>query len=1058
MNNLKKFTVSVFFLFTSSVFANSTTSDIKGSVVDGSGDGLSGAEVTVTYEATNITKTLVADANGNFYAANLKPGGPYTVSSGRSSVSDVFLSIGKTTNISLTVTSGGTVEDLIVTASRLNTVETTSGPSYVFTSADLNNTAAYDRDIKEVLAQHPLIYINGEDNKAMQCAGNNPRYNGLTVDGIALNDTFGLNSNGYPAERMPFSYDAIDQVAVEFAPYDVQYGGFSACVINAVTKSGTSEISGSFFYEMTNDSLTGDEAGGTSVIIPEYDEAKYGFTVGGPILKDSLINGEMFFFVAYEQYDDQDLGEYGYVGSGMPTELSWFTKADYDRIVAIANDVYGFDPGGLPSALDSESEKLLAKIDYYFSDKTRAVFTYNSSDGFTNQPSDSSPTEFEFANHFYKRGNDSESIMLQVFSSIGNVNTQFKYGTTELKNTQVGLGGSFGDFQISDVNGGTVYFGGTDDSRQNNKLNYDATNIALIGDYQMDNSLVTFGYEHQENTMFNLFMQESIGGEWDFADIDNLQNGIVGLDFQNTASLIPEDASKEWSYDVTTLFVQNEVAVSNNLDISYGIRYEKYGVDEGPLENPDFVSTYGFSNAATFDGAEVVMPRISFSYRVNNTEFYGGYGVFSGGNPAVWFSNNYSNNGITIQDGDGDYDLGFGEDNTDGFVQIVVIGQEKDEDGEYIRDEAGNKIDILERRPTTYCNVDGSASTQGAGYAIPCSSIAQVQSGTASGDTNSFDPDLEMPTHKKLSVGMKRQIGEYDVQLDYMWSTNKNPFYVYNLANTVSGYTNTGHAVMASNGCCTGDYNLTNSDYSPKTSVISAIASRSFDNDVDVTFGYAFTNAEDVHPMASSVAYTNANENLVALDPNDPTPARSDWEIKHRFTTTVNWAASDKTNVSLFFQYASGNPYSLSVYGETVNYACQLNSQPCWRGGDFPSIPLYVGENASYDETSIAIANMEPGLYYRNQFTTDGSSRVDMKVTHKPFDNLDLYMVVKNLGNLLDGDIGEYFRSSSANGIATATFDDEGNVSYSDYNPASVNALIGSESIWNIKIGFKYSY
>ena len=742
----------------------------------------------------------------------------------------------------------------------------------------------------------------------------------------------------------------------------------------------------------------------------------------------------------------------------MPTELSWFTKADYDRIVAIANDVYGFDPGGLPSALDSESEKLLAKIDYYFSDKTRAVFTYNSSDGFTNQPSDSSPTEFEFANHFYKRGNDSESIMLQVFSSIGNVNTQFKYGTTELKNTQVGLGGSFGDFQISDVNGGTVYFGGTDDSRQNNKLNYDATNIALIGDYQMDNSLVTFGYEHQENTMFNLFMQESIGGEWDFADIDNLQNGIVGLDFQNTASLIPEDASKEWSYDVTTLFVQNEVAVSNNLDISYGIRYEKYGVDEGPLENPDFVSTYGFSNAATFDGAEVVMPRISFSYRVNNTEFYGGYGVFSGGNPAVWFSNNYSNNGITIQDGDGDYDLGFGEDNTDGFVQIVVIGQEKDEDGEYIRDEAGNKIDILERRPTTYCNVDGSASTQGAGYAIPCSSIAQVQSGTASGDTNSFDPDLEMPTHKKLSVGMKRQIGEYDVQLDYMWSTNKNPFYVYNLANTVSGYTNTGHAVMASNGCCTGDYNLTNSDYSPKTSVISAIASRSFDNDVDVTFGYAFTNAEDVHPMASSVAYTNANENLVALDPNDPTPARSDWEIKHRFTTTVNWAASDKTNVSLFFQYASGNPYSLSVYGETVNYACQLNSQPCWRGGDFPSIPLYVGENASYDETSIAIANMEPGLYYRNQFTTDGSSRVDMKVTHKPFDNLDLYMVVKNLGNLLDGDIGEYFRSSSANGIATATFDDEGNVSYSDYNPASVNALIGSESIWNIKIGFKYSY
>ena len=158
-----------------------------------------------------------------------------------------------------------------------------------------------------------------------------------------------------------------------------------------------------------------------------------------------------------------------------------------------------------------------------------------------------------------------------------------------------------------------------------------------------------------------------------------------------------------------------------------------------------------------------------------------------------------------------------------------------------------------------------------------------------------------MPTHKKLSVGMKKQIGEYDVSLDFMRSRNNDPFYVYNLANTVSGYTNTGHAVMTSNGR-EGDYNLANSEYSPMTTVISAIASRSFDNDVDVTFGYSYTNANDVHPMASSVAYTNANENLVTTNPNDPQPARSDWEIEHRFTTTVNFAASEKTDISLFFQ------------------------------------------------------------------------------------------------------------------------------------------------------------
>jgi hypothetical protein len=1024
MNNFKKFTLSVFFVFASSLTANSTTSDIKGTVVDGSGNGLSGAEVTVTYDATSTSKTLVTDDNGNFYAVNLKAGGPYTVASGRSKVADVYLTIGKTTNIKLTVVSSASIEDVVVTASKANTVQTTSGPSYVFTSADLANTAAYDRDIKEVLAQHPSIYINPADNKALQCAGNNPRLNGLTVDGIALNDSFGLNSNGYPAERMPFSYDAIDQVAVEFAPYDVQYGGFSACVVNAVTKSGTSELSGSFFYEITNDDLTGDEADGKPITIPGYDEVKYGFTVGGPILKDALINGEMFFFVAYEQYDDQDLGEYGYVGSGMPTELAWFSEDQYNAVRNIAIQDYNFDPGGLPSALDSESEKLLAKVDYYFSDDTRAVLTYNSSEGFTNQPSDASPTEFEFSNHFYKRGNDLKAYMLQVYSSIGSVNTQFKYGIKELENMQVGLGGPFGDFQI-DVPGGKIYMGGTDDSRQNNLMNYETTDLALIGDVQMGNQLLTFGYENTETTVFNMFMQESIGGEWDFKFSDDgdgiyaLGEGNVAFDFQNTSTLNPRDASKEWTYDVTTLFIQSEVAVSSELDVTYGIRYEKHGVPEGPTANADFESTYGYTNALTYDGEEAIMPRISFSYRPNDvTEYYGGFGVFSGGNPAVWFSNNYSNNGVSIIDGDGNYNA---------FTDAMC-------------------------NPLNGAASDGS-DEQGPGYFVPCGAIAKVQAGSGGGDTNSLDPNFEMPTHKKISLGMNTQIGEYDVTVDYMWSRNKNPLYVYNLANVIGDYADTGHAISTAGGCCTGDYSLANSDQSPKTTVFSVMASRSFENDIDVTFGYTNTNANDVHPMASSVAYTNANENLVSLNPNDPAIARSDWEIEHRFVSTINWMVSDKTNVSLFFQRASGNPYSLSAYGSWT----ELGLQPGWRTEDFPSIPIVINDNTSFEDSAVGMMNLGNGTLERNAFTTVASSRLDMKVTHTPMDNLDLYVVVRNLGNLISGNSGQYYRSSSANGIANASFDG-GSVTYSDYVAPSTNAVIGSASIWNVKLGFKYSY
>jgi hypothetical protein len=101
---------------------------------------------------------------------------------------------------------------------------------------------------------------------------------------------------------------------------------------------------------------------------------------------------------------------------------------------------------------------------------------------------------------------------------------------------------------------------------------------------------------------------------------------------------------------------------------------------------------------------------------------------------------------------------------------------------------------------------------------------------------------------------------------------------------------------------------------------------------------------------------------------------------------------------------------------------------------------------------------MDPGLYERNEFTSDWSSRIDLKVTHSPMDNLDVYMVVKNLGNLINSEWGAYRRSASANSVATSSWDANGAVTYSDATTPNINQVIGSASIWNIKLGFKYSY
>ena len=122
------------------------------------------------------------------------------------------------------------------------------------------------------------------------------------LGGIQEKKRCGLNANGYPTERLPFPFDAIDQVAVELAPFDVLYGGFTGCTINAVTRSGTNEVHGSVFFDYTNDSLQGDEVDSNEFVVPAFNERRYGGTVGFPIIKDKL-----FFFGAFEKNEPVDV-------------------------------------------------------------------------------------------------------------------------------------------------------------------------------------------------------------------------------------------------------------------------------------------------------------------------------------------------------------------------------------------------------------------------------------------------------------------------------------------------------------------------------------------------------------------------------------------------------------------------------------------------------------------------------------------------------------------------------------------------------------------------------
>ena len=385
--------LTVFFISGSVYAANETTSSIRGDV------NVSEATVQITHTPTGTTKTVVTDAEGTFNVSNLRPGGPYVIAvskTGYSSerVTDVYLSVSQTSNLDVTLSSSS-IDEVVVTGSK--TSFTKFGSGLAVTAEDIEGTPSIERSISEYVKRDSRIIVDGEArNATISVSGTNNRYNNFTVDGVAQNDPLGLNANGFPSVRNPISIETLEQISVDISPFDVSKGNFTGASINAVTKSGSNEFKGNVFYEFANDGLQGDELEGRPVSLVPYDEAKYGFTLGGPIIQDKL-----YFFTSYERYDDQDTNDYGYIGSGLPNEQGFLSESMFNTIVTASNDLYGFDPGGLASALDSKSDKLLVKLDYYINDTTRAVYTFNYSDGFNNVSSDASSSEFEFDKHFY---------------------------------------------------------------------------------------------------------------------------------------------------------------------------------------------------------------------------------------------------------------------------------------------------------------------------------------------------------------------------------------------------------------------------------------------------------------------------------------------------------------------------------------------------------------------------------------------------------------------------------------------------------------------------------
>ena len=784
----------------------------------------------------------------------------------------------------------------------------------------------------------------------------------MTVDGVRMNDGFGLNSNGYPTERMPFSYDAINQVSVELAPFDVQYGGFSACNINAVTKSGGNQFSGSAFYDYTSDSLRSDSLEGDSVQSGAYTEKRYGVTFGGPIIQDKL-----FFFAAYEKLEGSDLMDRGAAGSGAVNELL-VTQAELDEIADIARTVYLYEPGFIPNAIPHEDEKLLARVDWNINDTQRASFTYTYNDGFGNVGADGGQDEIEFNLHHYKRQTELNSYVGSLYSDWSdNFSTEVRASYVVIDALHAPIGGTdFGEIRV-ELDDVDVYLG-SDDSRQSNKLDYDVTTVSFKGNYHMDGHALTFGIEREALEVFNLFLQHT-ETEMRFNSIDDFRNGIADdIYYNNSPSHNPAAAAAVWGYELNTLYVQDEVEANDSLSLVVGLRYDWYTSDDAPGENPDFVADYGFSNNGTFDGEGLLQPRLGFTWDLaGDTSIHGGVGLYSGGDPNVWLSNAYSGNNI-------------------------------DQFGGYLSD-----YDIF-APGVSWIDVESTAPAgAGAGYGIPNEIYDQVSSGTGSNFEMSFvDPNFKLPKEWKLALGVNHSFpGDYVVSADLLITRGRNSPIVKRADLDRTGTNPDGYPIYAS--VREPAFVLTNSTEGTRSTVISLGLAKAIGESFDYRLGYSYTDAEDSNPMTSSVSFSNYT-NRAFFDPQEDVLSTSNYAIKDRFVATANWrkefGASTMLTLSMYGSYNSGRPYSIAYDGTANPY----NFTPYL---DFRDIVLEPGE-------------------IRNSYTGSSWTKVDFKAKldfpgFGEEHEASAFVVIDNLTNLLNDEWGVLYQHNFPRTIEAGT-------------------------------------